>query len=663
MCGIAGFYNFANKNITREEALLHAMQEKLVHRGPDDHGVWLSEDKRVGLAHRRLSIIDLSCAGKQPMHDKNHNVIVSFNGEIYNHRILRKELENRGYKYFSQTDTETLIYAYQEWGINFIHKLDGMFAIALYDIKRDDFYLIRDRIGIKPLYFSVQNNILSFASEIKALWVCDWNKKEISPQALYHYLTFMITPAPYTIFKDVYKLPAGFYMHVHGARDLEFKDLTFKEWYSPLTTISTSEKKEFANEQFCLENIKSLLINSTKKRMMSDVPFGAFLSGGVDSSLNVALMSEFVSNVKTFTVTFSDGPEFDELKWARLVAKKFDTEHHEIIISEKEAFEFYERMVYHLDEPLADCVCIPFYYVAKCARDAGVTVVQVGEGADELFFGYPTYANYKSFYDTVWAPAQRFIPAFLRKSAYKISRPFLSKHSSHAEVLKNWAYDRGLFWGGAVAFNEHQKRKVLDLKLFQETFSEQTGHNLRDRHDPIVRKIFSGMKQEYDSFALVDYHMSRVRDHDFGAQMLYLELKQRLPELLLMRTDKMAMATSIEARVPFLDHKLVEFMLHVPISLKFKNNTTKYLLKQVARDYLPEEIITRKKMGFAAPTTRWFNGGKYFPAYFKTIQKQRQKVFNDQSHDIANLFVCNAASESVKKWVLQNIWAFSHERQ
>ncbi|MCK4517610.1 asparagine synthase (glutamine-hydrolyzing), partial [Candidatus Babeliales bacterium] len=369
MCGIAGFSNQTNTKNQINEKLLHAMQQSLTHRGPNDSGVWKSDQHQIGFAHRRLSIIDLSPAGRQPMMNSNQSVVVCFNGEIYNHKELRKQLESLGHTYRTETDTETLIHAYEEWGIKFLEKLDGMFAIALFDTKNQELYLIRDRIGIKPLYFSTQGGYLSFASEIKALWQLPWMKRKMSAIAHHHYLTFMVTPAPYTIFEGVYKLPAGMYAKLDAK-----KNLSFHEWYSPLTSISQAEKKQFNNENFCVENIRELLKVSTKKRMISDVPFGAFLSGGIDSSLNVALMAQEIGKVKTFTVAFSDGPEINELKWARKVAKQFDTDHHEIIISEKEAFEFYEKMIYHNDEPLADPVCIPFYHVAKLAKESGVTV-------------------------------------------------------------------------------------------------------------------------------------------------------------------------------------------------------------------------------------------------------------------------------------------------
>jgi asparagine synthase (glutamine-hydrolysing) len=648
MCGISGICNISNLSFSIKTSDLNSMKNELNHRGPDDSGIWASDYHKIGFAHNRLSIIDLSSSGHQPMLDSENTIVVSFNGEIYNYKSLKKELTILGHNFRSNTDTETIIYAYKEWGIDFLDKLDGMFAIALFDLKKNELFLIRDRIGIKPLYFSIQSGILSFASEIKALWPLAWNKKEFSKIAIYHYLSFMVSPAPYTIFRSVYKLPAGFYMHINHNRKI-----SFKEWYDPIKTLSPREKADFEDENFCLENIGDLLVQATEKRLMSDVPFGAFLSGGIDSSLNVALMSEYTNKINTFTIGFSDQPESNEMKWARLVAKKFDTNHHEVIISEKEAFEFYEKMVYHLDEPLADCVCIPFYYVSKLAKESGMKVVQVGEGADELFFGYDTYAKLNKFHKNVWAPSERIFPTLAKMPIYHLAKLIAPYNHSLQELIFNWAGQRNLFWGGAIAFNEHQKKAILEPSIFR-------NNDLEESNDQIAQQIFKEMRQEFDGFSIVDFHSSKIKDGDFGQKMLYLELKQRLPELLLMRADKMSMASGIEARVPFLDHNLVEFMLNVPLSLKFKHRITKYLLKKFAKNWLPEEIINRKKVGFAAPTVKWFEHGRLFPKYFNEISKTnklKNQLFKEEIREITKTFSTNKSCSAVQSWTLQNLWA------
>jgi asparagine synthase (glutamine-hydrolysing) len=644
MCGMGGYLNLSNKSFACDQQLLEAMQRAMEHRGPDGYGTWISDNKQMGLVHRRLSIVDLSSAGAQPMIDKNKSVIVSYNGEIYNNAELRKELENLGYTYKSRTDTETILYAYQEWGIECIKRFEGMFAIALYDIKKDELYLIRDHIGVKPLYFSLQGGIMSFASEIKVLWTLPWIEKKLNKRGLYHYLTYLVTPAPLTLYKDVYKLPAGFYIKVDAQRNV-----AYHEWYNPVRPAITYSHQELNDEQFCIERIRTMLRSSIKRQMMSDVPFGVFLSGGIDSSLNVALMSEFVDNVKTFNVSFSDGPEFNEVEWARKVARHFKTDHHEIVISEKEAFEFYNKMVYHQDEPLADCVCIPLYYVAKLLKDSGTTVVQVGEGSDELFCGYSQYARYINLYNNYWRPSQ-LIPQPMRKAGYLVASRLFADKKNHLGKMKEWVDGKHLFWSGATAFTETWKQQ-----LWQGDYDAE--------HDPILEKIYPGIDQSLDSYSIVSYHLDQLKkcdpDADFLKRMIYLEFKQRLPELLLMRVDKMAMATSVEGRVPFLDHNFVEFAFQIPSHLKYKNGVTKYILKKACEGILPDDVIYRKKMGFAAPTSRWYKTGTYFKPYFQKLMAQKMHAPINTEH-VQELFLKNQESEydySLYLWVLNNVMA------
>jgi asparagine synthase (glutamine-hydrolysing) len=645
MCGIAGFIHLSSA-VQDNQELLHAMQCALVHRGPDGFGVWLSNDKQIGFAHRRLSILDLSTAAAQPMMDCEQTVIVSYNGEIYNNPELRQELETLGYTYFSNSDTETILYAYKQWGIEGIKRFDGMFAIALYDLVKQELYLVRDRFGIKPLYFSLQGGMLTFASEIKALWQVPWITQELNTQGLYHYLTYLVTPAPMTLYQGIYKLPASFYAKVD-----RHKKVTFHEWYTPLQPAQVYSSQELNDEQFCIERIRTLLRCSIKKQMLSDVPYGVFLSGGIDSSLNVALMAEYTLQVKTFTISFADGPEFNEVQWARTIAKRFNTDHHETVITEKEAFDFFERMVYHQDEPLADCVCIPLYYVAKLLKDAGVTVVQVGEGSDELFCGYSSYAQYLEL-NRYWQPTQRMLPRFVRQAVSILAERLFPHQHNHVAALKNWAVGNHLFWSGATAFTEPWKKGFWIEQLLQ--------------HDPIIEQIYTGLNQSYDSYAIVDYHLRKLKAYkpnaDFLTSMIYLELKQRLSELLLMRVDKMAMATSVEGRVPFLDHELVEFALQIPSHLKYKNGVTKYILKKACEGILPHEIIYRKKMGFAAPTSRWFKEGRYFKPYFNQLLQERRNrlapyLKQEVLHDLLRHNQQLTVDYALPLWVVQNVIA------
>ena len=649
MCGLGGYLNLAQRSFNCDRALLEKMQQTVAHRGPNGYRTWTSDQHQLGLFHRRLSIMDLSDAGFQPMFDKEHTVAVMCNGEIYNHPVLRQELENLGYVYSSNSDTETIVYAYKQWGIKALDHLEGMFAIVIFDFKTEELFLIRDRLGIKPLYFSLQGDVLSFSSEIKALWPLPWIEKELNTQALTHYLTYLVTPAPMTLYKNIYKVPAAYYLKVDAQRDV-----SFHEWYNPVKPSFIYDTKQLNDETFCIKTIRSMLRDSIKQQMMSDVPYGVFLSGGIDSSLNVALMSEVVDQVKTFNVSFADGQEYSELAWARKIARRFNTDHYEIIISEKEAFEFFEKMVHHQDEPIADCVCIPLYYVSKLLKDSGVTVVQVGEGSDELFCGYASYGNYIDVYNRYWKHSQQYIPAFAKQSMYQLASKLFPEKLNRLDILKNWADGKSLFWSGATAFSEVWKKNLLLERTTELTF------------DPIVEKIYPGFQQIDNSYTVVDYHLQQLKalnpEADFFKSMSYLELKHRLPELLLMRVDKMTMATSVEARVPFLDHKIVEFALQIPTSLKYKNGMTKYILKKAAEGILPYDTIYRKKMGFAAPTSRWFKEGMYFKTYFSDMLHSQKNPWSDYL-DVAainDLFVKNQTAQSdysMQLWVLQNLMA------
>ena len=646
MCGFAGYISCSTQFVA-DQNVLEAMHKSIEHRGPDGHGIWVSEKHKVALVYRRLSIIDLSSAGSQPMFDEQKTVVICFNGEIYNYKKLRLELEACGHRFYSQTDTEVFLYAFKQWGIACLNKLEGMFAAALGDLVKDEWYLVRDRIGVKPLYFSLDGGYLNFASEIKALWHLPWMKRTLNHQAMYHYLTFLVTPAPFTLYKGVYKLPASMYMKLD-----KNKEFTFHTWYDFLKPAITYAPEQLNNEQFCVDTIRTLLGQAVSKRMISDVPFGVFLSGGIDSSLITALMARETDKVKTFNVSFSDGPEFSEVMWARKVSKLFNTEHHEITISEKEAFQFFEKMVYHQDEPIADSVCIPLYYVSKLLRDSGVTVVQVGEGSDELYCGYQSYIRFMHF-NKIANFLHNIVPLEAKRwGAWAAGKMFPRKHNFLA-VVDRWVDDQHLFWGGATGFSESMRRTIMSEKR-------------DDSYDPILEKIYPGFGQTYDSYAIVDYHLQRLYSKkpqaDFLQSMLYLEFKQRLPELLLMRVDKMTMATSVEGRVPFLDHAHVEFAFQVPTALKYKSGMSKYILKKACEDILPDEVIYRKKIGFASPTTSWLKKGLYFKPYLADLVYQKrhslEQLFDKKGvQKIINDMQSPRYDYATELWALQNVLA------
>jgi asparagine synthase (glutamine-hydrolysing) len=594
MCGICGIYKYGNPNQGFDESLLIRMSDSIKHRGPDDSGTFVSPDHRVGFGFRRLSIVDLSPAGHQPMSTLDKSVSIIFNGEIYNHLVIRKELEAKGYKYRSRSDTETILYAYQEYGLNFIHKLLGMFALALWDEKKRMLVVARDRIGIKPLYYTIADGQFIFGSEIKAILQHPSVSRELDPQAMDAYLTFLISPAPLTLFKNIRKLEPGHFMVVGQdgiQRDEQYWDpVPFGEQPSididgtPIPHSTLIQNAAGMTEESCISTIRSLLKQSIKDRMMSDVPFGVFLSGGIDSSTNVALMAELMDRpVDTFSVGVKDLEKYNELGYARQIAKQFKTNHHEVMIDQKMAFDFLPKLIYHQDEPLADPVCIPLYFVSKLARDNGTIVVQVGEGSDEQFAGYPSMLRDLRLYNTAWK-AYRALPGFAKSFIYGAAGLFLEHKQEYLalDYIRKALKGEELFCGGAINFTETHKRLLLD------------GQRKTDQQ--FIQKLAKGWHDEL---------LRRDPGADYLKRMIYLEFKNRLPELLLMRVDKVSMATSVEARVPFLDHRLVEYSMTIPQEFKIKNGEPKYILKKAVEGIIPNNIIYRKKQGFAAPVNEW----------------------------------------------------------
>jgi asparagine synthase (glutamine-hydrolysing) len=576
------------------------MRDEMVHRGPDDSGELLFDGRRGGLGFRRLSIIDLSAAGHQPMHGCDERTWLVFNGEIYNHAQLRVGLEQRGHKYASRTDSETIIHLYEERGLDFVHDIEGDYAIALWDEALERLVLVRDRVGVKPLYYYYKDGRFIFASEIKAIIQHPAVTADVDERALYHYLTFLTTPAPSTLFKDIHKLPAGHLLTIGRNGQLNIQQ--YWDALPPEQEVVRSSAEHKAE-------ILRLLRESIRKRMMSDVPFGVFLSGGVDSSANVALMSELMSRpVETFTVGFSDAEYLNELDSARRISKRFRTNHHEVIISEKEMKEFLPDLIFHQDEPIADPVCVPLYYVSKLARDSGTIVVQVGEGADEIFSGYENYVRHLRIYEKFWRHATA-LPLGLRRALSNVSRPALEatgRKRMAIELIRRLGADEPLFWGGVVVYDEAFKPRVL---------SDQ------------MRSQINGLSSLQVVETYLD-HIEQTRPNsDFLARMTYLELKLRLPELLLMRVDKITMATSVEARVPFLDHHLVEYALGLPRELKVKGMVGKHILKQALEDVLPHDLLYERKRGFGAPVREWFReglGGWFDEHLLNSTMRKRQ---------------------------------------
>jgi asparagine synthase (glutamine-hydrolysing) len=578
MCGLVGVLVFDNNNFIVSEDFLIKMRDTMVHRGPDGAGVWISPDKKVGFGHRRLAVIDLSAAAAQPMSNEDQTIWVSYNGEIYNHTEIRRELkEIGGHRWKTDhSDTEVIIHAFEQWGINCLEKFRGMFAIALWDGRKNELWLVRDRLGIKPLYYSIHHGRLVFASEIKALLEDPEQKRQVNDEAFYHYLSFLTTPSPQTLFEGIKKLPPGTWLKINS--DGVVQEYKYWDVWDYAKSLSGIPEDEIAYH--LLEELRM----AVRYRKISDVPVGVFLSGGIDSSTNAVLFSENEKNpVKTFSVGYDReySSYQNEFHYARKIARLINSEHYEIKLTLDDLINFLPKLIYHQDEPIADPVCVPVYFVSKLARDNGVIVCQVGEGSDELFCGYPWWQNLLIFQKFSYKP---FSGAFRKTGMAMLS--FLGKNnSSYYEWFRRTYLGQPVFWGGAEAFFEEEKKKLLSQSL---------------------RKKFS----TYSSFEILKpvWERFKIRAWDKSALnwMSYLDLNYRLPELLLMRVDKMSMAVSLEARVPFLDHKFVELAMSIPETIKIKNGELKHILKKAVKGLIPDEIINRKKLGFGVPVYEWF---------------------------------------------------------
>jgi asparagine synthase (glutamine-hydrolysing) len=576
VCGIAGIVDFNSRDSSIELDLLKKMTDVIVHRGPDSEGYWISGARMCGLAFRRLSIVDLSPAGNQPMQTLDGRHTIVFNGEIYNHLNIRRQLTELGFNYRSRSDTETIINGYSRWGEGILDKMVGMWGLAIWDDEKKELFAARDRIGIKPFYYYFKDGLFVFGSEIKSILCHPKVRAELNIDALPIYLNYGMTGNCDSLFKNIKKLPAGHFLKLDSKGNL-----SITRYWCPF------EKAEYAelSRKEVIDELLRLLRQSVEARMMSDVPFGAFLSGGIDSSLNVALMSELMSRpVDTFTVGFKDLEQYNELNYARKTADLFKTNHHEILIDKSDAFDILENLVWHEDEPNGDPVCIPLYFLSKLTRDSGTIVIQVGEGSDEQFIGYESMLRDWNFYSDYWKKFKE-LPSVVKKSIYFTAKPLLRSTHKLLELdyLRRATFDKQLYWGGKSYFPP-----VEQELLFSDAFNH-----------------LSRKPDEYTD-TLHQTALELRNDADYLQRMVYVELASRLPEMLLMRVDKIGMAHSIEARVPFLDHRIVEFVMSIKPAMRVPDkHTTKSLLKEASRGIIPDEIIDRRKQGFWAPVQEW----------------------------------------------------------
>ncbi|MCB1859363.1 MAG: asparagine synthase (glutamine-hydrolyzing) [Gammaproteobacteria bacterium] len=562
MCGIAGIY-YRNASLHVAEPCLQGMIDRIVHRGPDDQGLHI--DDNVGLAMRRLSIIDLA-GGHQPIFSEDGNQVIVFNGEVYNFRDVKPVLEGRGHRFTTNSDTEVVLNAYLHYGIECFEHLNGMFGLAIWDKPKKQLLIARDRLGIKPLYYYLDEEKVVFASEIKAILSFPGIKPELNRSGLHAYLKYGFTPAPLTLFKNIHKLPPAHYMLLTGEK-IEIK----RYW-----TLSYRDKFT-ASAQQLTEQLYDLLTSAIDYQMISDVPLGAFLSGGIDSSSIVHIMRELGSkHTSTYSIGFGTGYEnHNELDAAGRFARDYQTNHHEIVVR-PDAVTLFPALVRSLDEPLADSSFIMTYLVSKLARESS-TVILSGVGGDELFGGYRRYLNVR---------LNRLFMGIPRPIRNALIRPIVD------------------------ALPSDRNSRLLNLARLAKaylTYSDQPPGQQYASYTSVFREdrdsLLTGPLEDIEDFH--QYYFDECDSPDLLDKLLHFDLKTSLPEQLLMLTDKMSMAVSLEARVPYLDHRVVEFAARLPEQLKIKGFTLRHLQKQAFQNRFPEYVFKQKKKGFGAPIGSW----------------------------------------------------------
>lgn len=561
VCGIAGIIGRNDDVISVEQ--VRRMTDAIVHRGPDDEGIIAQGN--IGLGMRRLSIIDLA-GGQQPIYNEDRSVAVVFNGEIYNFEQLRKELEVRGHRFSTHCDTEVIVHLYEEMGAECVKKLRGMFAIALYDEKRESLLLARDRLGKKPLYYAVADGRLYFASEIKAMLAVAPQLAEVDAEGILQFFYFGYVPDPHSAFKQIRKLPPG---HLAEYRNGEIRVRQY--WDVP--QYGTHDP---GSDEACLEEMERRLEEAVRIRLISDVPLGAMLSGGVDSSIVVALMTRCSSGpVKTFSIGFEKA-DFNEAEYARTVAQRFQTDHHELVVNPDIAGTL-NQLTSLMEEPFGDSSMIPTYYVSRLARE-NVTVALSGDGGDELFAGYDRYLLSVKRGQSEWIPA--WVGDLYRKQVYQ-RLPFNT-------------YGRRFSWNVTLSPRDRYLDEIAFLPALHRERGLFDGEFLADAE--ISAQPYKQFQRYYDEAPAND-SLSRLQ---------YLDTKTYLPGDILAKVDRLSMATSLEARCPILDHEFVEWVAGLPLKYKFRDGTRKYIFKKLAeRVGIPSEVLHRKKRGFAMPLVHW----------------------------------------------------------
>ena len=583
MCGICGFLN--KKALPSE--ILWEMSNTLSHRGPDDKGIYISNNTtgNIGLGHRRLSIIDLTETGHQPMCNERGDIWIVFNGEIYNFQEIREELQKTGHKFKGKSDTEVILHSYEQWGEDCLQKFNGMFAFAIWDEKKRMFFIARDRVGIKPLYYYFKDGNFAFASELKSLLKYPLFEKELDKKSLYYYLLFQYVPSPHSIFEHTCKLLPGHYLILREGKKVEIK----KYW-----DILEKRRIETKSMQEYIEEWEELLKSSVKYRLISDVPLGAFLSGGTDSSLVVALMTQLTDKVETFTIGFEE-KKYNEAPFAKRVATYLGTKHHELYFKEKELFPLIRELPKYYDEPFGDSSSLPTYLVSRLAKENGIEVILSGDGGDELFCGYNRYIWMQRACRILFLPGiirEGFAPLLGKVPYLKLRR--ISQILQYKDPLQ-------IYLSIIDMWSEKELEKLMGENYSYEELPFFQVYK-KINHLPLLEKL-----------PLLDFHTY-------------------LPEDILTKVDRASMAVSLEVRVPLLDYRIAEFVYSLPLDLRYRWGIRKYLLKKVLYKYLPAELFRRPKQGFGIPLDEWLRGGvrPYLEEYLNTERIKKEGMFNSE---------------------------------
>ena len=569
MCGICGF---TGEVIDRNETI-HKMTEVITHRGPDSDGFFL--DDRISMGFRRLSIIDLE-AGSQPIYNEDKSLVLTFNGEIYNYRDLRKELIEAGHKFYTETDSETLIHGFEEWGTDLLNKIRGMFGFAIYNKKDGSVFIARDFFGIKPMHYTLIDGELVYGSEIKSILCHPKFVKKFNTRALDTYLSFQYAVPPETFFEGVYCLLPGHYMWYRDGKVETTR--YFEARFNP---------DESLTEEQAVDEIEKVFENSVNAHKIADVEVGCFLSSGVDSSY----VSTYFADQKTFTVGFDFGLKYNEISWAQRLSEKIGVEHHTKIIGSEEFWDAVPKVQYHMDQPLADPSCIALYFVSKLASEY-VKVVLSGEGADELFGGYTVYNDPR-----VFKVYQTIVPYCVRRGIYKLvsklpdikGRDYLMRATHPLEER---------FIGNAFMYNMKEKQEILK------------DPSIATRPQDITKKFYD-----------------RVKDYDDVTKMQYLDINLWMVGDILLKADRMSMANSLELRVPFLDKEVFKVASKLPTRLRVNKHNTKYAMRKAAQRHMPEETAEKEKLGFPVPTRVWLRDEKYYNVVKDMFQSDISKKF------------------------------------